>query len=169
MSMISILFYIVSCEYGEIRLVGGSTEYEGHVEICIDNQWGTVCDNDWGTSDAQVVCSQLGMVFDSGTKVCFPSMYMFLILFILLVWTGQTLPNVYFSQGSGPIFLDSVACSGTESTLLSCNSSKVGDNSCVHTDDVGVRCSGIMCTVLRSATCTLHNQLHMKLPVHVSN
>ena len=37
------------------RLVGGSTQYEGRVEVCIDNQWGTVCDNSWGSTDATVV------------------------------------------------------------------------------------------------------------------
>ena len=48
------------CSNGDIRLVGGSIPNEGRVEICIDSAWGTVCDDSWGTSDAMVVCNQLG-------------------------------------------------------------------------------------------------------------
>ena len=45
---------------GEIRLRGGTTAREGRVEICLGGVWGTVCDNGWGTTDARVVCRQLG-------------------------------------------------------------------------------------------------------------
>ena len=48
------------CETGDIRLRGGTTQYEGRVEICIDRVWGTVCDDFWGTVDAAVACRQLG-------------------------------------------------------------------------------------------------------------
>ena len=33
------------------------------MEVCINNQWGTVCDDNWGTPDATVVCEQLGFAF----------------------------------------------------------------------------------------------------------
>ena len=37
-----------------IRLTGGLSQYEGRVEILIQGQWGTVCDDYWNNIDAQV-------------------------------------------------------------------------------------------------------------------
>ena len=48
------------CEDGELRLEGSSNSQEGRVEICINNAWGTICDNDWNVRDGNVVCAQLG-------------------------------------------------------------------------------------------------------------
>ena len=46
-----------NCTYGDVHLVGGSNQYEGRVEVCINDQWGTVCDDYWSGSDATVVHS----------------------------------------------------------------------------------------------------------------
>ena len=51
-----------------MRLVGGSTEYEGRLEVCINGVWGSVCDNSWGNNDATVVCKQLGYAY-TGCKI----------------------------------------------------------------------------------------------------
>ena len=51
-----------NCSDGDLKLVGGATEYEGTVLLCINNAWGTVCDDYWGYNDAQVVCNALGYI-----------------------------------------------------------------------------------------------------------
>ena len=43
-----------------MRLVGGQSAYEGRVEVCLSQRWGTVTDDGWSTAEAQVVCKQLG-------------------------------------------------------------------------------------------------------------
>ena len=51
----------VSCDDGDLRLVGGETEYEGLLEVCFSQRWGTVNGDGWTASDTQVACRQLGV------------------------------------------------------------------------------------------------------------
>ena len=65
------LIYLVNsngsvCTYGEVRLVGGNDEYEGRVEVCVENGWHTVCDDGWGAEEAKVVCHQLRYSYTGG-------------------------------------------------------------------------------------------------------
>ena len=52
------------CTDGSVRLVGGANDTLGLVEVCINNGWGGVCVDHFGTNDAEVVCNQLGFSHD---------------------------------------------------------------------------------------------------------
>ena len=43
-----------------MRLVGGSYQWEGRVEVFFAGSWGTITDSDWTSEDAQTVCHMMG-------------------------------------------------------------------------------------------------------------
>ena len=56
----AIIIISSACQSGDVRLMDGSTELEGRVEICTGGVWATVCGDNWAQVDATVVCRQLG-------------------------------------------------------------------------------------------------------------
>lgn len=62
---------LLLCEDGSIRLVNGTGRqlYEGRVEVCISNHWGTICDDGWSSNEATAVCQQLGFTNGSAQSL----------------------------------------------------------------------------------------------------
>ncbi|KAA0724889.1 Scavenger receptor cysteine-rich type 1 protein M160 CD163 antigen-like 1 [Triplophysa tibetana] len=103
----------------DIRLVNGTNLCSGRVEVLHEGVWGTVCDDGWDLKNADVVCRQLG---------CGAAM--------------EAKNSSYFGQGSGPIWLDNVACIGNETSLENCFAPPWGTHNYEH-DDAGVICQDI--------------------------
>ena len=58
--------FLLGCTAGEVRLTGSTANStEGRVEICLNNEWGTVCDRMWDVVEARVVCQQLQLTSNS--------------------------------------------------------------------------------------------------------
>ncbi|XP_071948679.1 scavenger receptor cysteine-rich domain-containing protein DMBT1-like [Antedon mediterranea] len=100
-----------------LRLVDGTSENQGRIEIFHDGEWGTVCDDNFSLEDGAVVCRQLG----------YPG--------VLGVFT-----QAFFGAGEGLILLDDVFCSGLEYRLDECQFPGWGVHDCSRLEDVGVEC-----------------------------
>nr|XP_055045535.1 scavenger receptor cysteine-rich domain-containing group B protein-like [Misgurnus anguillicaudatus] len=103
----------------DIRLINGANLCRGRVEVLYNNQWGTICDAAWDLADAAVVCKSMGC----GLPVA-------------------AMTGAFYGQGAGPVWLDSVSCSGNESAVTNCTSKALGTSTCSHGQDAGAACRG---------------------------
>ena len=126
-------------EEGDLRLQGGPTEAEGRLEIYHAGEWGTICDDgfrhDPTDVNAQVACGQLGY---AGGE-----------------WVTNDPPGTPYGlppyDARPPMWLDDVACTGTEPRLLDCPSDDWGENNCgAPLENVHISCGvGLSLSVSR--------------------
>ncbi|KAK7482293.1 hypothetical protein BaRGS_00026421, partial [Batillaria attramentaria] len=103
------------CEV-HVELVNGTSRYEGRVEVVRNGVRGTVCDDEWGQEEADVICRMMG--YRHG---------------------GEALARAAFGQGEGVIWMDELACTGSEKSLADCPHPGWTVNDCSHLEDAGVR------------------------------
>uniref|UniRef100_A0A8C3FUP8 SRCR domain-containing protein n=1 Tax=Chrysemys picta bellii TaxID=8478 RepID=A0A8C3FUP8_CHRPI len=106
----------------KLRVVGGENRCSGRVEVWYRGSWGTVCDDSWDMADANVVCKQLGC----GSAVSAPG-------------------EAAYGEGTGPIWVETLNCRGTESSLWECPAKPWGESNCGHKEDVAVNWGCTLC------------------------
>jgi len=116
LSAVALMMLFTMATTQTVMLVGGSSPYEGRLEVYYSGTWGTVCDDYFRDAAAGVVCFMLG--YGHG---------------------GRFINNSY-GAGSGRIWLDDVQCTGTETNIADCQHNRWGDHNCEHSEDVSVSC-----------------------------
>ena len=112
-------------EEADIRLgdsYQSATYHEGRLEVKHSGTWATVCDDSFGTTDAEVACrhylNSLGLQMTDYDY-----------------WTfGST------SSAPSYIGMDEMNCSGDETSLFDCTYPGWGSENCSHSEDTGIRC-----------------------------
>ncbi|CAC5355805.1 unnamed protein product [Mytilus coruscus] len=94
---------------GDVRLSSGK------LEILHNNEWGTVCSDNFDKIEAQVACNQLGYSYGS-----------------VLEKTVAT--------STLRIWLSELRCNGGETKLSDCSHTDWGKHTCSHGNIVGIRC-----------------------------
>ncbi len=101
----------------EIRLVDGSVDGSGRVEVYHAGRWGTICDDGWDSNEANVVCHMFNYSI------------------------GLARTHARFGAGERmPIWMDGLECSGSENSVFDCARDPFGEGDCTHNEDASVIC-----------------------------
>ncbi|CAH1787312.1 unnamed protein product [Owenia fusiformis] len=110
----------------DVRLVGGTTEYAGRVELLYTGQWGTICSDGWDRQDAAVICRMMNFTGE------FKEAY-----------------TTDLGTGTGPIWLTEVDCDGNEQSINDCRHTGWGSTTCKRGVD---RDAGVVCIIETETT-----------------
>ncbi|XP_053388860.1 scavenger receptor cysteine-rich domain superfamily protein-like, partial [Mercenaria mercenaria] len=107
----------IACK-STIRLVNGSDERSGRIEILTDGQWWTICSDSFDINAANVTCRMAGFRF----------------------WNATVLSDSVFGLGSTYALIDNITCKGDEEDLASCKSSPWMKTTCRSNQVATVYC-----------------------------
>uniref|UniRef100_UPI003AAABC9C scavenger receptor cysteine-rich type 1 protein M160-like n=1 Tax=Centroberyx gerrardi TaxID=166262 RepID=UPI003AAABC9C len=100
-----------------VRLVDGTSQCSGRLEVKSKQFWSSVCEADFDQQDAEVVCRELGCGAPS------------------------VLQGALYGEVEAPMWTEEFQCEGSESVLLDCGSSGSARNTCSPGKAVGLTCS----------------------------
>ena len=109
---------------GSVRLVNGSSQCSGRVEVKSNHSWVSLPEGDFDQKDAEVVCRQLACGAPS------------------------VLQGALYGEGNVSSWTKEFQCEGTESALLDCRTSNSSRNTSSPYKTVELTCSGKGQTVL---------------------
>ncbi|KAM3920399.1 antigen WC1.1-like [Leptodactylus fuscus] len=111
----------VECKglFNSYRLVNGSHNCSGRVEVLYEGQWMAVCSSHWTLQEANVLCRQM----KCGVAVSVPGGGHFGKYNVITTYRFH--------------------CTGTEDHLGDCNITALGNRKCPSSDTAGVICTGI--------------------------
>ena len=115
--------------------------FAGRVEVFSHGVWGRVIDTSgyWNHTEAEVVCKQLG----------FPG-------------AVTTLRYSPFGEGSGPVLMSNVECTGSEKTLQQCQYKGWLESLAYSGKEVGVICKTHEFDTDLSCKCRIYVSQHVK-------
>ncbi|XP_065835401.1 neurotrypsin-like isoform X2 [Oscarella lobularis] len=106
----------VVCENGTGLVPPVRLASEGTIEILFNNEWGSMCYDNWTFMNSRVLCRQLGYVDANRTLV------------------------VDIDQSTRRIWMDECSCNGTETAISSCSFPGWGIGECTSRKLAGVQC-----------------------------
>lgn len=100
-----------------VRLTYGT---HGNVEVMVNGEWGTVCDDNFSLREANVICRELGFTE-----------------------AKRATKRSHFGAGKGPVWFNELHCTGNENSVFMCQRAHRISANCNHEEDAGVVCSGV--------------------------
>ena len=115
------------------------------MQVLYDDQYGTICNNNWDYADAFVVCRALGFLGAEDHAAKFDGV------------------------APGDVLLDAVECDGTEASLANCTHSGWNNNKCDHSQDVGVVCREGRCMLNTSISQIDKPRIHITVIYYINS
>ena len=115
-----VIYHYLDCTEGDVRLVGGAHNFQGTVQICLDNVWCLVAQQGWDDNDARVVCRQLKGYNPNGKVNIIKALFV-INNYCLCIKAAKAVYNSTYGHPRRAIRYSNVYCRGYENKLADCS------------------------------------------------